>query len=110
LKPKIPIWVILEGLGMEILVYFMTIRNILRPFGINYGRLVQFVVIWHVVPNLVCWDEEKSGNPGRRKSVFSKFSPELSDSPVRNISFEIIWQKNSFQIRATGAVIFDSSF
>jgi hypothetical protein len=26
----------------------MTIWNILRPFGIIYGLLVQFVVIWYV--------------------------------------------------------------
>jgi hypothetical protein len=37
------------------LVYFMTIWNILRSFGIIYGRLVQFVGI--------CLNQEKSGNP-----------------------------------------------
>jgi hypothetical protein len=45
------------------LVYFMTIRNILRPFGIINGRLVYFVFIWYIFPNLVCLDQEKSGNP-----------------------------------------------
>jgi hypothetical protein len=30
----------LEGLGMENVVIFMTIWNILLPFGIIYGRLV----------------------------------------------------------------------
>jgi hypothetical protein len=42
----------------------MTIWNILWPFGIIYGRLVSFVVIWHILSILVCLDQEKSGNPG----------------------------------------------
>jgi hypothetical protein len=41
----------------------MTIWNILWPFGIIYGRLVQFVVICYIFPNLVCFDHVKSGNP-----------------------------------------------
>jgi hypothetical protein len=36
---------------------------ILWPFGIFYGRLVQYVVISYIFPNLVCLDQEKSGNP-----------------------------------------------
>jgi hypothetical protein len=39
------IWRVLEW---KMLLYFMTIWNILRPFGIIYGLLVQFVVIWYV--------------------------------------------------------------
>jgi hypothetical protein len=38
----------------------MSIWNNLQPFGIIYGRLVLFVVIWYI---LVCLGEEKSGNP-----------------------------------------------
>jgi hypothetical protein len=45
------------------LVYFMTIWNILWPFGIIYGRLVYFVVICYIFTNLVCLDQEKSVNP-----------------------------------------------
>jgi hypothetical protein len=40
----------------------MTIWNNLPPFGIFYGRLVLFVVIWYIFPILVCLDQEKSGN------------------------------------------------
>jgi hypothetical protein len=32
------------------------------PFGIIYGLLVQFVVIWYIFTSLLCLDEEKSGN------------------------------------------------
>jgi hypothetical protein len=46
------------------LVYFVNIWNILRPFGIIYGQLVQFAVIWYIFPIMVCLDQEKSGNPG----------------------------------------------
>jgi hypothetical protein len=28
-----------------------------------YRRLVLLVVIWYIFPNLVCLDQEKSGNP-----------------------------------------------
>jgi hypothetical protein len=49
---------------MEMLVYFMTIWNILWPFGIILwpfgivcGHLVYFSIF-------VCLDQEKSGNPG----------------------------------------------
>jgi hypothetical protein len=44
--PKIPIWInYWRALEWKVFVYFMTIRNILRPFGIVFGRLVLFVVI-----------------------------------------------------------------
>jgi hypothetical protein len=39
---------ILEGLAIEDVGIFMTIWNILWPFDIIYGRLVQFVVIWYI--------------------------------------------------------------
>jgi hypothetical protein len=40
----------------------MTIWNILWPFGIIHGHLVYFVVFCYIFPDLVCLDEEKSGN------------------------------------------------
>jgi vacuolar-type H+-ATPase subunit I/STV1 len=40
------------------LVYFMTIGIILWPFGIIYGRLVWFVVIWYILPILVFWTKK----------------------------------------------------
>jgi tetrahydromethanopterin S-methyltransferase subunit E len=55
---------ILEGLGMGNVVIFLTIWNILWPFGIIYGRSVYFVVICHILLILVCLDQEKSGNSG----------------------------------------------
>jgi hypothetical protein len=48
---------------MENVGIFMTIWNILRPFGTFYGNLVQFVLIWYIFSVLVCLDREKSGNP-----------------------------------------------
>jgi hypothetical protein len=46
------------------LLYFMIIWNIVRPFGVIYCLLVQFVVIWYIHYLWVCFDQEKSGNPG----------------------------------------------
>jgi hypothetical protein len=55
------------------LLYFMTVWNIFRSFGIIYSRLEYFVVMWYIFPVLVCLDQEKSGNPDSqtRSSVFS---------------------------------------
>jgi hypothetical protein len=55
--------------------------GILLPFGILYGRLVNFMAIWYSLwsflidfPFLVCLDQKKSGNPEpwASKLVFSK--------------------------------------
>jgi hypothetical protein len=35
----------------------------MENISIFYGRLLLFVVIWHIFPVLVCLDQEKSGNP-----------------------------------------------
>jgi uncharacterized Tic20 family protein len=48
-----------RALEWKILVYFMTIWNILLPFGIVYGHLELgiFFPPWYV------WTKKKSGNP-----------------------------------------------
>jgi hypothetical protein len=63
LRPKIPNW-----------VYFGVPWNgkcwyILRPFGIIYDRLVQFVVIWNTFPVMVCLYQEKPGNPELQRQL-----------------------------------------
>jgi hypothetical protein len=45
---KIPIWVILVGLAMEDLVYFMAIWSILRQFGIFCGHLIYCMVLFGI--------------------------------------------------------------
>jgi hypothetical protein len=45
-----------RALEWKMLVHFMTIWNILRPFDVINGRLVWFVVIWYIFPVLVCLD------------------------------------------------------
>jgi hypothetical protein len=55
-------------LQWKVLVYFIKIWSILKPFGIFYGRLVYSVVIWYVHDS--CFGilyQEKSGNPGRHE-------------------------------------------
>jgi hypothetical protein len=52
-KPKIPIWVNLEGLTMVDVVYFMDIWSILRQFGIVYGHLVYFFPFWYFLPRKI---------------------------------------------------------
>jgi hypothetical protein len=46
------------------LEYFMAIWKILWPSGLIFGRLVYLVIICYIFPNLVCLDQDKSGNPG----------------------------------------------
>jgi hypothetical protein len=41
-------------LQWEMLVSFMTIRSILRPFGIFLGHLVYFMFIWYIFTALGC--------------------------------------------------------
>jgi hypothetical protein len=41
----------------------MSIWSILRPFGIFYGTLVYFIVIWNIFPRFGMLCHEKSGNP-----------------------------------------------
>jgi hypothetical protein len=57
-RPKIPIWVNFRGTReLKMLVYFMVIGHILRPFGVFYGHLVKlcrsdlvyFFPFWHNV-------------------------------------------------------------
>jgi hypothetical protein len=76
-KPKIPSWVILEGLAME------DVGNIIWPFGLFYDHMVYFMAIWcilwlfdtfmstwYIFVSLVYFSrfgmlcQEKSGNPG----------------------------------------------
>jgi hypothetical protein len=49
-KPKIPIWVNFGGpWNGKMLLYFMTICNILWRFGLFYGDLVYFMAIWYIL-------------------------------------------------------------
>jgi hypothetical protein len=63
-------------LKLKMLVYFMVIWNIFRPFGIFYGHLEyisaicyilwslgNIVVIWYIFLCLGALCQEKSGNP-----------------------------------------------
>jgi hypothetical protein len=56
-KPESQIWVNFGGLLNGKCWY------ILWPFGIIFGRLLLFVVIWYIFPVLVRLVQEKSGNP-----------------------------------------------
>jgi hypothetical protein len=55
---------IVEGLAMEVVGIFRAILSILRPYGVRYGHLVQFVVIWYIFPQFGISYLDKSGNPG----------------------------------------------
>jgi hypothetical protein len=57
-----------RALEWKMLLYFMTIWNIKRPFGIIYGLTCGQIRrgLWSFgifFPVLVCLDREKSGNP-----------------------------------------------
>jgi hypothetical protein len=82
-KPKIPnlgkFW---RAFEWEMLVYFMTIWNILWPFGIIYIWSFGIIYIWPFgkynlwsfvlfFPNLECLDQENFGNPALRRVAVS---------------------------------------
>jgi hypothetical protein len=57
-KPKIPIWVNLGGSCNGRCWY------VICPFGLFYGYLVYFGVIWLIIFRFGMLYQEKSGNPG----------------------------------------------
>jgi hypothetical protein len=66
-KPKNPnLGIFLRSLECKMLLYVMTIWNILRQFD----KLVEFVCIWYIFPILVCMYQEKYGKPGERGYEF----------------------------------------
>jgi hypothetical protein len=54
---------ILRVLQWKMLVYFMAILSISRPFSIFCGNLVYFMVLWNIFPVLDMLYQEKSCNP-----------------------------------------------
>jgi hypothetical protein len=64
------------------MLYFMTIWNMLRPFGIIFAiwySLWSFVIIF---PVLVFLDEEKSGNPANNHKCTNSRNDEVSDTYI----------------------------
>jgi hypothetical protein len=63
-KTKNPIpsefWRVLQ---LNMLVYFINIWSIFRPFGIFYGHLVYFPPFWYIFTRFGMLYQEKSGNP-----------------------------------------------
>jgi hypothetical protein len=53
----------LEYFGIENVGIFYDHLEYFWPFGIIFGRLVYFLVIWYIFPVLVCLYQNKSGNP-----------------------------------------------
>jgi hypothetical protein len=54
-----------RALELKILVYFMTVCNILMQFGSTYCRFVQFVVIWYIFPHFGMFGSQKIWQPWR---------------------------------------------
>jgi hypothetical protein len=52
-----------RALERKMLVYFMVIWNILRPFGVFYGYLVKLWQLGIFAPHFGILCQEKSGNP-----------------------------------------------
>jgi hypothetical protein len=50
---------------MQNVVTFYDHLEYFLSFGIIYGPLVLFAVIWYIFPDLVCLDQENSGNLGQ---------------------------------------------
>jgi hypothetical protein len=83
-KPKIPIWLNLEGLRLE---YFTDISDIFWPFGTFCVHLVLFVFIWYIFSGFGIMDQEKSGNSGLH------FGPHTLFSQTHLVTLQ--WQQSS---------------
>jgi hypothetical protein len=68
-----------RALEREMLVYFLTIWNILWPFGIINGRLVGFAVIWNIFSQFGMFGRRKIWQPchpiPRRDSISRPIAP-----------------------------------
>jgi hypothetical protein len=53
----------LRALDGKMLIYFMAIWNILRPFGTFCDHLVHFVLLWYIFSGFGILYQQKSGNP-----------------------------------------------
>jgi hypothetical protein len=60
-------------LQWKMLVNLIDIWHILRTFGIFYGHLVYFVVIWCSFSRFGMLKEEESGNPGYRSTFLGEY-------------------------------------
>jgi hypothetical protein len=73
LGPKIPfLGMFRRASEWKMLVYFTVIWYILFPFGTIYTILgigYSLWSFWYTFPVLVCFDQGKSGNPGRHSRV-----------------------------------------
>jgi hypothetical protein len=61
---KSQFWYIFEGLGMEYFGMSFVQFLFLMPFGVFYGHLVYYVLVWYIFSKFGMFYEEKSGSPG----------------------------------------------
>jgi hypothetical protein len=54
-----------RDLDWKMLIYLMSIQNILQTFRIFYDHLVHFVFIWYIFSGFGIMNHDKSGNPAR---------------------------------------------
>jgi hypothetical protein len=54
---------LLRASDWKMLIYFITIWNMLWIFGIFYDHSVHFVFIWYIFSSFGIMLQEKSGNP-----------------------------------------------
>jgi hypothetical protein len=55
--------------GIFYILYLFVIWIIIRPFGIFFGHLVNYVVISYISPRFGTFFQEKSGNPAQYSAV-----------------------------------------
>jgi hypothetical protein len=66
------------------LIYFMALWSILRPFGIFCGHSVYLMVIWYSFSRFVMLYQEKSGNPAAYSVEIAFFPPIFFARKYRN--------------------------
>jgi hypothetical protein len=86
-------WMVLKW---KMLVYFIAIWFIIRPFGIFCGHLVYFMVIWYIFPVLVCCTKKKLATLVQKRIVDSM----CFRSDVMNKSYKISLAMHEVQKRA----------
>jgi hypothetical protein len=75
-----------KALETKMLVYFMPVWNMLRPFGIFHGN---FMVIWNIFHRFGILRQEKSGNPVHQ----CIHSVQIEASVMSNFNYDERWSR-----------------
>jgi hypothetical protein len=92
-----------RALEWKMWLYFMTIWNILRPFGIFCGRLVKFAVILYIFPFWYVWTKKNLATLVSKTRISEKKFANKKVEILRKIFFP-----TAVEVSSLSALVVDS--